>query len=262
MPFRRAAKPAADRREKRQSTLVPGALIGSITGDPRDPSLVHIRIKRRSAAKIEHTIAAELGLAPGIELTQSLIDGILTGVARTDARYWALNTIARAATSKGALVAKLMQKGRGRVSAQLATSIADDLEAKGFLNDRHYAEALVASELRRKPAGPRLLEMKLRTKRIDPKLAREIVAAAIADQTAQTEHRRRTRAADDEPAASVRADREPALALARKKFRTLGHRVDKPTASRRIYGLLARRGFDPETCREVTQAVLKSSDLA
>ena len=36
---------------------------------------------------------------------------------------------------------------------------------------------------------------------------------------------------------------EPALQLAQKKLRTLG-RYDLPTRKRRIYSLLARRGFD------------------
>jgi SOS response regulatory protein OraA/RecX len=48
----------------------------------------------------------------------------------------------------------------------------------------------------------------------------------------------------------------PALDLARRKLRTMGGRVEEQAAARRIYSLLARRGFDPDVCRGVTNRVV------
>lgn len=257
----RRAPGEPSRRERRQSALVPGAVISAVTADPRDPSLAHIRIGRRSAAKIEYEGewgAAAIGAAAGAVLDEQLIDAILRAQARTDARYWALRILSRSAVSRGGLIVKLQRKGRGRsgsrgegggaagIDLATATRIADDLQAKGFLDDRRYAESVVAAELRRKPAGARLLEMKLRAKRIEPGVAREVVAAAIAEQRTNLRDR------DEDPLA-------PALDLARRKLRTMdggGGRVDEQAAARRIYSLLARRGFDPDVCREVTRRAI------
>jgi regulatory protein len=230
-------------------------VISAVTADPRDPSLAHIRVGRRSAAKIEYEGewgAAAIGAVAGAVLDEHLIDAILRGQARTDARYWALRILSRSAVSRGGLIAKLQRKGRGRGSAReaaqgidvgTATRIADELQAKGFLDDRRYAESVIAAELRRKPAGSRLLEMKLRAKRVEPGVAREVIAAAMGEQRA----RQRDRAEDP---------LGPALDLARRKLRTMGGRVEEQAAARRIYSLLARRGFDPDVCRGVTNRVV------
>lgn len=266
---RKAGEQGPTRREKRQSLLVPGAVISAITPDARDPSLVHVRVGRRSAAKIDlegsHGAIA-LGLRAGVELDQSLVDAVLAGQQRTDARYWAFRSLSRAGTSVGLLISKLQRKG---IDARTAESVCLELEARGLLDDRRYAESVASAELRRKPAGARMLEMKLRSKRIDPKLAREVVERVLDEhaerQVEQSDEscsahpppppagkglRRNFRTRDE---ARRDLDRVGALKLAQKKVRTLGTRVDKLAASRRVYALLARRGFDPETCREVTR---------
>lgn len=251
----RASK--GDRRAKRQALLIPGAMVTGVTPDPRDPSLVHIRIGRRSAAKIDldgpHGAIA-LGLRAGVELDQVLIDAVLLGQQRTDARYWAFLSLSRAGTSVGLLRAKLQRKG---IDARTSESVCRELEARGLLDDRRYAEVVVSAELRRKPAGARMLEMKLRSKRIDPRLAREVVERVLNE---QAERHAERQASEEQSSREPRRelDRAGALKLAERKVRTLGTRVDKLLASRRIYALLARRGFDPETCREVTREVTDS----
>lgn len=266
---RKTADQGPSRREKRQSLLAPGAVISAITPDARDPSLVHVRVGRRSAAKIDldgpHGAIA-LGLRAGVELDQALINAVLSGQQRTDARYWAFRSLSRAGTSVGLLITKLQRKG---IDARTAESVCRELEARGLLDDRRYAEVVVSAELRRKPAGARMLEIKLRSKRIDPKLAREVVERVLNDQAERHAERLDSQSsAHPQPPPTGRGlrgrlgssgearrelDRAGALKLAQRKVRTLGTRVDKLAASRRVYALLARRGFDPETCREVTR---------
>ena len=62
----------------------------------------------------------------------------------------------------------------------------------------------------------------------------------------------------DEP--TVTADRSAAERLIAKHARSLA-RVEDPRQRRaRAYALLARNGFDPETCREVAATVTVSAD--
>lgn len=275
------ANPSPSRRATRQSTLTPGALITAVTMDARDPSVVHVRIGRRSAAKIDASIAAELDLQEGLALDEHTIEAILRAQLLTDARHWALRILSRRAISRGMLISKLEQKlrnaerrnsrgaggtgaggtGAGGIGLPTGRSsdasapirlpradlerLADDLARKGFLDDRRYAESVAAAEIRRKPAGSRLIETKLRAKRIDAKLAREIASHTVSEDRARREDRGEHKNA-------------AALELARRKMRTLSNRVDPDTAARRIYGLLARRGFDPDVCREVTRRVVRS----
>lgn len=243
-----SARPTpAERRAKRQSALEPGAAVRALTPDAKDPSLVHVRIGRRSAAKIRADAAERLGLGAGAVLDAPLIAEILREQAVTDARYWALRAIARAPVSSGMLELKLRRKGADAASAR---HVIADLTTRGWLNDRAYAENLVAAELRRKPAGARLLEAKLRSKRIDAPTATEIVRRAIAD---------RDGAGIDESAEALR--------LAERKARSLlaavrSGRLEPRAAQQRVYAALARRGFDPETCGRAARSAFNGANAS
>ncbi len=54
----------------------------------------------------------------------------------------------------------------------------------------------------------------------------------------------------------VSADRTAAERLLAKNARALARVADPRQRRQRAYGLLARHGFDPETCREVAASVL------
>ena len=271
MPYPRRRKPGdgPSRRERRDAMLAPGAIIAAVTPDARDPSCVHVRIGRRSAAKIpaEGDLGpAALGLAAGVVLTEPLIALVRRAQAQTLARYWALRLLSRAAQSRAGLILKLQRKG---IEAPVARDIALQLEARSLLDDRRYAESIVAAELRRKPAGERLLETKLRVKGIESRLAREVVAAALADQRERLIERAALSAAPTRRRAAKSSSRdhpddaavlEPVVRMAQRKFRAIQGRVDDRTAQRRIYGLLARRGFDADTCARVTRQVCTPSD--
>lgn len=239
------SRSAGERRAKRQAALEPGAAIRALTPDAKDPSLVHVRIGRRSAAKIHSDAATRLGLKAGTVLDAHLVAEVVREQGVTDARYWALRAIARAPISTGMLEAKLRRKG---VDVAAAKGVIADLTGRGWLDDRAYAEGVVASELRRKPAGARLLDAKLRSKRIDGRIAAEVVRSALGE--------RESRGIDEA---------EEAMLLAERKARSLtgrqgGRGVEPDVVVRRVYAMLARRGFDPETCGKVARRVVKAAD--
>jgi regulatory protein len=122
----------------------------------------------------------------------------------------------------------------------------------GVLDDESFARAWVESRDRARPRGERALRDELRLKGID----RSLVDLVLAE--------RRELASDvpDATEAAVPPDRLAAERLIERHRRALD-RIDDPRKRReRAYALLARNGFDPDTCREVAATVAASHDDA
>ncbi len=108
----------------------------------------------------------------------------------------------------------------------------------GMLDDEAFARAWVESRDRARPRGERALQNELRLKGID----RAVVDLVLEER----------RSADGAPLAP---DRNAAERLLEKHARTLDRIADPRRKRERAYALLARNGFDPETCREVAARV-------
>jgi regulatory protein len=105
------------------------------------------------------------------------------------------------------------------VPDEVATALLDRFEEVGLVDDEAFARSWIASRQPGKGLARRALAQELRRKGIDEEVAR----------TALDE----VDPADEEAAAR---------ALVRKKLRTLS-RVDDTTATRRLVGMLARKGY-------------------
>jgi regulatory protein len=116
----------------------------------------------------------------------------------------------------------------------------------GWLDDRAFATAWVESRDRARPRGQVALRRELTLKGID----RETVEAVLAerDEAGRGE-------ADDESGPRSRGGRADEMAAERllRKSRGALLRIDDQRVRRqRAYALLARNGFDPDVCREVS----------
>lgn len=124
----------------------------------------------------------------------------------------------------------------------------------GMLDDEVFARTWVESRDRARPRGERAIREELRRKGID----RETVDLVV------DERRDRGVVATGEPGeadgVSATADRLAAERLVAKNARALARVLDPRRRRQRAYALLARHGFDPETCREVAAAVVDASD--
>ena len=125
---------------------------------------------------------------------------------------------------------KLKTQGHEHV---VIDAVLERLAELDLLNDEQFGRALVRDTMARKPAGPALLKQKLFQKGIRGALADKLIAEATADQDAQ---------------------QDAAIAFARKRAGSMAS-LDKATRERRLYGQLARRGFDPDTIRTAIEAV-------
>jgi regulatory protein len=136
--------------------------------------------------------------------------------AESVARKILLDQLTGQARSRKELADKLAKKD---VPAELATRLLDRFEEVGLIDDGAFAKSWVASRQPGKGLARRALAQELRRKGIDEEVAREALDEIEPD--------------DEEAAARL---------LVRKKLRTLS-RVDDTTATRRLVGLLARKGY-------------------
>ena len=130
-----------------------------------------------------------------------------------------------------------------RFPASLVEAAIGRLLELGMLDDTAFARAWVESRDRARPRGAHALAQELSRKGID----REIVAAVLAARDDAT-------AGDDTSDVGVgaSADELAAERLLRKSRAPLLRIEDPRTRRQRAYALLARNGFDPEVCRNVS----------
>jgi regulatory protein len=116
----------------------------------------------------------------------------------------------------------------------------------GMLDDDAFARAWVESRDRARPRGERAIREELRLKGVD----RTVIDGVLND---RRDAALAAGTADDGPAATP--DRVAAARLLDRNARALARILDPRQRRQRAYALLARHGFDPETCRDVAAAV-------
>ena len=134
------------------------------------------------------------------------------------ARTILLDQLTGRARSRRELADKLKQRA---LSEEIATRLLDRFEELGLVDDAAFAQAWVSGRHTAKGLAPRALAQELRRKGVDDEVAREALELIDSD--------------DQE---------EAARALVRKKLRSLT-RFDDATRTRRLVGMLARKGYAP-----------------
>ena len=138
-----------------------------------------------------------------------------------------------------------------RYPAELVDAAVGRLVDLGMLDDRAFAQAWVESRDRARPRGTLALRRELALKGID----RETVAAVLTDRVEAAAN-----ADDDADSAGRGADELAAERLLRRSRSALLRVVDARVRRHRAYALLARNGFDPEVCREVSARLVAEDD--
>jgi regulatory protein len=132
----------------------------------------------------------------------------------------------------------------------LVDGAIDRLTELGMLDDEAFARSWVESRDRARPRGERAIREELRLKGIE----RQIIDAVLDDRRAASG------AATDAGEPDAGPDRAAAERLLRKNDRALARIPDMRKRRQRAYALLARNGFDPETCREVSLTIVAASE--
>ncbi|MDO9496831.1 MAG: regulatory protein RecX [Nocardioides sp.] len=142
------------------------------------------------------------------------------------ARKILLDQLTGQARTRSELAGRLAKKN---VPDDVAKRLLDRFEEVGLINDAAFAREWVASRQPGKGLAGRALAQELRRKGIDDEVAREALDTIDP--------------ADEEQAARL---------LVRKKLRSLT-RVDDITATRRLVGMLARKGYGPSMAYAVVK---------
>jgi regulatory protein len=191
---------------------------------------VSLVVDGRSIGTLTTAAADALSLHDGPEWSPRLALVVARAFEEDEALVAASRLLDVRARSKGELADRLRQK---RVKPEIAQKLIADLERAGTLNDAAFARAY-AKAAARKPSGARLIESKLRAKHVDGDLAKRAAKTALEGR-------------------DLLAD---ATLLAQKRARALPPKLDAAARSRRLLGLLARRGFDGEICRQAVRRAL------
>lgn len=203
----------------------------ALTPTAHDPNRMSVRVgvengKGRVKATLNVSRIVELGLFVGQAWTEELAQAVVDEATYDKAMRQAMHAIGRKATSRRELDLKLIKREH---SPALRERVLDRLTELGLLDDKAFAHALVRQTVRGKPAGPRLLKQKLSQKGVPQKIAEEAVAAEQPDEATQ---------------------RTQAFALAEKRLASMS-KLEPLAQKRRIYGLLARRGFEMDVVQDV-----------
>ena len=138
---------------------------------------------------------------------------------------------------------------------ELVEGAIERMTELGMLDDTAFARAWVESRDRARPRGERAIREELRLKGID-----RATIEVVLDERRVRATERGGADVDGEDSGPASADRSAAERLLVKNARALARVADPRQRRQRAYGLLARHGFDPETCREVAATVVATDD--
>ncbi len=126
------------------------------------------------------------------------------------------------------------------------------LQDLGYLDDAAFARAWVESRDRAHPRGEAALKRELARKGVSD----ELIAAVLVARTAPRGEPGQLRPSASSPRAARDDDADAAAArrLLQRRTRALLRELDPRKRRQKAYALLARQGFDPETCRTVVSA--------
>ena len=123
----------------------------------------------------------------------------------------------------------------------LVEDVVTRLIEMNYLDDEQFARAWVESRDRARPKGELGLRRELALKGVP----REVVDSVMADR--------------EESAAGENPDLAAARALLARRNAALSTEADFNRRRQKAYALLARNGFDPETCREAVNAEVRAA---
>jgi regulatory protein len=149
------------------------------------------------------------------------------------ARTILLDQLVGRARSRRELADKLAQR---HVPEELATRLLDRFEEVGLVDDAAFAHSWVEGRHAARGLAPRALAQELRRKGVADEVARDALDQLGVDEL-----------------------EEAARALIRKKLRSL-ERFDDATKTRRLVGLLARKGYSPGFAYAVVKEELGESE--
>lgn len=163
-----------------------------------------------------------------------------------------LEAAARFLEARSRSVAEVRRRlGRAGYRADLVEGAIVRLTELGMLDDEAFGRAWVESRDRARPRGEIALRRELGLKGVD----RTIVDGLL------DERRGHAASIGEGGGEPVGVDLAAARRLLARNARALARVADPRQRRQRAYALLARNGFDPETCREAAAETLTTAEV-
>lgn len=176
-------------------------------------------------------VIIDFGLRRNDDISAEIFSELRNSQSYRDAYLAAARLLNYRLRTRSELDGRLMQKGFERDTVDKVIRKLSDI---GLIDDSRFADAFVASKIASKPVGKRELARGLREKGV----GRETAAAAV------------SLVSDDETQLRL------ALDAASTRMRSLA-RFEPVKQREKLSAFLARRGFDWDVIKKVTQAMLK-----
>jgi regulatory protein len=217
-------------REPREPEVFgPDARITEISESGRRPGRFDVLVDGRRAALLSVDAIARLPLHVGDEWTESLASHVAAEAETLRVLDRALAMLAVRAYAVRELRLALIRKKEAEPLVEAAVA---RLVTLGALNDEVFARQFTRSRISRE--GVRRIQSELARRGVP----REAISSAI-----------------DEVREEERIDPAEALAaVAARKLKSMT-KLDAPTKRRRLYGFLARRGYEPDEIQRVLKAI-------
>ncbi len=157
------------------------------------------------------------------------VDAIDPAEARSLAKQVVYDRLAERPRSRSDLEQALAKR---RVPAEVATEVLDRFEEAGLVDDAAFARSWIDGRRRGKGLASRALALELRRKGVDDEVVREALDEIDPDDERQAAHR-----------------------LVQGKLRSM-RGLDDQVRTRRLVGMLARKGYPPGLAYEVVRIEL------
>ncbi|MEO8334573.1 MAG: regulatory protein RecX [bacterium] len=213
------------------------SVISSVLPTPRHPGRFDVIVAGETIATLSLDIIERLQLTVGRDVG-TMLDRIAHETAQLKVYDRALNMLAFRARSSTELARALVRKGEAKAHADWAI---ERLKEQGLLDDAAFAQSF---------ARAKVVGASKSRRRVQQELARKGVARDISDAAIDVVFEEE----GVDPVAIVEA-------AARKKLRSLA-KLDPAVRKRRLYGFLARRGYDGEHIRSAMKVAGEELDAS
>lgn len=217
--------------------------ITALEPQKNDPERLDLHVDGEFRFGIALEVVMGAGLRVGDEITPERLAELERQDVRWKAREAALGLLAYRPRTAQELRRRLARKS---FPNDVVEATVADLAAKGFIDDAEFAAMFVRDRVRSRPRGKRLLVQELRARGVAAGTAVRAVERTLAD--------------EDRSESELALEAARAWARRNPPSRHGAEGEDRLVRKRRLYGYLARRGFDAEAIRGAMAEVLGGYD--
>lgn len=203
-------------------------IITSVELQKRQKHRYNVYVDEQFAFAVHEDVLMKHRLFKGQRIDAALLEEVLRDEERQDAYVRAIRWLgARQRTEKEV---RLYLKRR-EYDDDVVEHCVSRLAAQRYIDDERFSHALAEERLRLQGKGKQWIKQELLQKGVDKGTVQEAVGSIDSE-----------------------AETEAAIALARKRWRTLSRDSDRQAARRKLYGYLARRGYSASAVRAAVNA--------